>query len=65
VIIFAQAANGLILPVAAIFLLVVLNNREKMGDLVNTRVQNLIGAAITIVVSALGIWNLLRLLPVF
>ncbi len=63
VIIFAQAANGLILPVAAGFLLVVLNNREKMGDLVNTRRQNLIGAAITIVVSALGLWNLLRLLP--
>lgn len=66
VIIFAQAANGLILPVAAIFLLVVLNNREKMGDLANTWKQNLVGIVITVVVSALGIWSLIRLLlPVF
>jgi len=65
VIIFAQTANGVILPVAAVFLLLVLNNREKMGDLTNTWRQNLIGIVITLIVSALGIWSLLRLLPPF
>jgi Mn2+/Fe2+ NRAMP family transporter len=65
VILFAQAANGIILPVAAVFLLVVLNNRDKMGDLVNTWGQNLIGIVIAMTVSALGIWSLLRLLPAF
>ncbi len=65
VIIFAQTANGVILPVAAVFLLLVLNNREKMGDLANTWMQNLIGIVITLIVSALGIWSLLRLLPPF
>lgn len=62
VIVFAQAANGIILPVAAIFLLVVLNNREKMGALANNWKQNLIGGFITLIVTALGIWNLARLL---
>ena len=62
VIIFAQAANGIILPVATIFLLVVLNNRERMGDLANNWKQNLMGGLITLIVSALGIWNLLRLI---
>ena len=65
VIIFAQAANGIILPVAVVFLLVVLNNQEKMGSLANTWKQNLIGIAIAVVVSALGFWSLLRLLPIF
>ena len=65
VIIFAQTANGVILPVATIFLLLVLNNREKMGDLANTWRQNLIGIVITLIVSTLGIWSLLRLLPPF
>jgi Mn2+/Fe2+ NRAMP family transporter len=65
VIIFAQTANGVILPVATVFLLLVLNNREKMGDLANTWRQNLIGIVITLIVSALGIWSLLRLLPPF
>lgn len=64
IIIFAQAANGVILPVAAVFLLVVLNNRAYMGDLCNNWKQNAIGIAITAVVSGLGIWNLVRLLPI-
>ena len=61
VIIFAQAANGIILPVAAIFLLAVLNTRGKMGALANNWKQNLTGGVITLIVSILGIWNLLRL----
>lgn len=63
VIIFAQAANGVILPVAAIFLLIVLNDRKQMGEYANTFGQNLIGGMITLVVTILGVWNLLRLIP--
>jgi Mn2+/Fe2+ NRAMP family transporter len=65
IIIFAQAANGIILPVAAVFLLVVLNDRAHMGDLCNNWKQNVIGIAITAIVTGLGIWNLVRLLPFF
>ncbi len=61
VIVFAQIANGIILPVAAIFLLVVLNNRRQMGKLANTRLQNIIGGIIILIVSSLGIWNIFKL----
>jgi len=61
VIVFAQVANGIILPVAAIFLLVVLNNRRQMGNLANTLRQNIIGGIIILIVSGLGFWNILKL----
>jgi Mn2+/Fe2+ NRAMP family transporter len=61
VIIFAQVANGLVLPVASIFLLVVLNNRQRMGKLANTLRQNTLGLIIILIVSFLGIWNIIKL----
>jgi Mn2+/Fe2+ NRAMP family transporter len=61
VIVFAQVANGIILPVASVFLLIILNNRGKMGHLVNNWKQNLLGGLITAIVSFLGIWNIIRL----
>lgn len=61
VIVFAQAANGLVLPVATIFLLIVLNNRQKMGNLVNTAHQNIIGTLIILIVTCLGLWNIVKL----
>jgi manganese transport protein len=61
VIVFAQVANGIILPVASIFLLVVLNQRKSMGSLANTRLQNIVGVIILLIVSFLGLWNIIRL----
>jgi manganese transport protein len=61
VIVFAQAANGLILPVASIFLIIVLNNRRKMGTLANTFSQNIIGGLAILLVSFLGLWNIFKL----
>jgi Mn2+/Fe2+ NRAMP family transporter len=61
IIVFAQVANGLVLPVASIFLLIVLNNRKNMKDLVNTPVQNILGGTVILIVSLLGIWNILKL----
>ena len=61
VIVFAQAANGLVLPIASIFLLIVLNNRQKMGNLVNTAHQNIIGTLIILIVTCLGLWNIVKL----
>ena len=61
IIVFAQVANGVVLPVASIFLLVVLNNRQKMGNLANTPVQNIGGGLVILLVSFLGIWNILKL----
>ena len=61
VIVFAQVANGLILPVASVFLLVILNNRRRMGRLANNWKQNILGGLILLIVSFLGIWNILKL----
>ncbi len=60
-IVFAQVANGLVLPVASLFLLIVLNNREKMSEMANSRSQNVVGAAVIILVTFLGLWNILKL----
>lgn len=49
---FAQIANGLLLPIIAIFLLWIVNKSSVMGEFVNSRLQNALGLiilAITIV----------------
>ncbi len=51
-ILFAQAANGILLPVVAIFLLVAVNDRRRMGDAANGIVPNVLGAT-AVLVSAL------------
>ncbi len=61
IIVFAQVANGLVLPVASVFLLIVLNNHRKMGGMANTSLQNIVGGFVILVVSFLGIWNILKL----
>lgn len=61
IIVFAQVANGLVLPVASLFLLIVLNNRQKMRALSNTLLQNIIGGLVILLVCFLGIWNILKL----
>lgn len=61
VIVVAQMTNGLILPVASLSLLFVLNNHQYMGRLKNNLTQNIIGAMVTLVVTILGAWNIIRL----
>jgi len=61
VIVFAQVANGLLLPVASVILLLLLNNRNRMGAYVNNWKQNLLGSLVISLVSFMGIWNILRL----
>lgn len=54
-IVFAQAANGLLLPLVAVFLLAVMNDRRILGSDVNGVVANLLGGAIVILTAVLGI----------
>ena len=58
----AQAANGVLLPVVAVFLLVAANNRELLGSRVNHAWANLAGGLVTLVAIILGGWGLLRTL---
>ncbi len=53
-IVFAQAANGVLLPTIALFLLLAVNDRSVMGDRVNGRAANLIGAVVVAVAALLG-----------
>lgn len=57
-IVFAQAFNGFLLPVVAVFLLWVMNNRQLLGDHANGWLANAVGAVIVLVISALALWKL-------
>ena len=61
VIVFAQVANGIILPVASLFLLIVLNDRKRMKEMANDFKKNLLGIVVISVVSFIGIWNIVKL----
>lgn len=64
-IVFAQVANGVLLPVLAVFLIYVMNDRAILGEYVNTTRQNVLGGLVTLVVIWLGIRTLIELLPDF
>ena len=59
-ILLAQAANGLLLPLIAIFLLVVMNDRSLLGRYRNRWFANLLAGAVVLVVIGLGAFQLLR-----
>jgi len=50
----AQIANGLLLPIIAIFLLRLANNRKLLGEYANGFKANILGAAILLITTALG-----------
>lgn len=54
-ILFAQAANGILLPVVAIFLLVAVNDRARMGESANGIVPNLLGGLAVLIATGLGV----------
>lgn len=59
VIVLAQAANGLLLPVVAVFLLLAVNNRKLLSnDYCNTLWQNVAMTVIVAVTAFLGLRNL-------
>jgi len=57
-ILFAQAANGLLLPVIAIFLLIIVNREDLIGLHRNGKFANITGILVVLVVSALGLFKL-------
>lgn len=60
-ILFAQATNGLLLPIIAIFLICVMNQSSLLGQHRNGLTANIIGGAIVLVVSCLGLYKLASL----
>lgn len=55
IIMFAQIANGLLLPIIASFLLWVMNDRRLLGDYVNTKAANIWAVVIIGVTILLGL----------
>lgn len=61
-IVFAQAANAILLPAIAIFLMIVMNDRRQLKGSTNGVLANVMGAAIvalTMLLSAVTIWRLI------
>lgn len=59
VLLIAQALNGLILPIIAIFIMVVINKRGLMGEFKNSTALNIAGWIVTAVVTFLGAYSLI------
>ncbi|MDK2798471.1 MAG: manganese transport protein [Clostridiales bacterium] len=59
VILFAQAANAIILPIIAIFLYFALNNKEKMGEYKNNLATNVLSIAVILVTILISYRSLL------
>ncbi|ELY68698.1 Nramp family divalent metal transporter [Natrinema versiforme] len=58
VIVFAQVANGLLLPILAVFLIYAMNNRDLLGEYTNSTLQNVLGGLVTLVVVGIGLRTL-------
>ena len=61
VIVLAQAANALFLPVVLVLLLVIANRTEIMGRFRNTRLANALGVLVVLVIAALSVVQLARI----
>ncbi len=59
-IVFAQVANGILLPVIAVYLLWVMNSKKIMGQSVNTIVSNIFGVIVVLVAAGLGLRSMLH-----
>lgn len=59
-ILFAQFANGLLLPIVAAFLVYAVNRRSLLGDYANGLRTNVIAAAVILVCAVLGARALIR-----
>jgi NRAMP (natural resistance-associated macrophage protein)-like metal ion transporter len=62
---FAQVANGILLPVIAIFLVWMTNKKSVMGEYGNTRLQNMLGWGIIILAIILGAKSIFKVFDLF
>ena len=58
-ILFAQAANGFLLPVVALFLLLVMNRQQLLGKYCNGLLANVLGILVVLITAGLGMVKLL------
>lgn len=58
VVLVAQALNGMILPIVAIVIFIIINRRRLLGDYVNNWKWNVIGGLVVVVITFLGGYSL-------
>jgi len=63
-IVFAQAANGILLPIIATYLLWVMNSKKVMGSNSNKLLSNILGIIVVLVAFGLGIRSLLQVIGI-
>jgi manganese transport protein len=59
---FAQFANGLLLPVIAVFLLYAANRKTILGAHTNGWLANLAGASVVLITAGLGLRAVVKIL---
>jgi manganese transport protein len=59
-ILIAQYANGLLLPIVAAFLLFVMNKKDLLGPHANSGLSNLAGGVVVLITLGLGLRSILR-----
>jgi len=64
VIVFAQAVNGILLPISAILLLIVMNRSKLMSDFVNNATSNILGTVVVLITVVLGLRMILVALKI-
>ncbi|WP_262177405.1 Nramp family divalent metal transporter [Saccharococcus sp. Marseille-Q5394] len=65
VLLFAQALNGILLPVIVITLLVIMNNKKRLGEFGNSVKANIIGGIVAVICTFLGIYSLIDAIKAF
>jgi Mn2+/Fe2+ NRAMP family transporter len=55
IVIWSQVLNGVVLPFVLVFMLILINKKELMGEYTNTRLFNIVAWATTIIVVALSL----------
>lgn len=64
-ILIAQVANGILLPIIAVFLIVTMNRRSILGDNVNGLWSNVLGGAVVIIAAGFGVRLIMRALGIW
>lgn len=64
-IVFAQFANGILLPIIAIYLLIIMNSKKVLADFTNKPIQNIIGLIVVMVMIGLGVKSILHVIGLF
>lgn len=64
-IVFAQFANGILLPIIAIYLLIIMNSKKVLANFTNKPIQNIIGLFVVMVMIGLGVKSILHVIGLF